>query len=356
MDTARKKKRITFKAVLGGILFLALIILFYYQFLFQAKRVEGHFFQLESTFTAHRHIVNAIKLSPDGILVASASVDSTVKVWNRKTGEILYQLHHPCGLTYMDYNRDGQFISTTGFDQKVRLWKLPEAKMIREYSGHSRTPWSVAISPDNQLIASGSEDATIRIWNVETGSLIKTLTGHSLTVWSLQFTPDGKQLVSGSYDNNLKFWNTADGSLIRTVKAHSEAIVAIAISHDGKIVASASDDKKIKLWSVHDGSLLKILNESEEHVQAIAFSPDDRWLISGGRDKPMIGEMLQEIFGDSKMNKGVTMRLWDWQKGRLLQTFAHHENDATDMAFSPDGQSIVLASADRTVSIWKRDR
>ena len=68
----------------------------------------------------------------------------------------------------------------------------------------------------------------------------------------------------------------------------------------------------------------------------------------------MIGELLQEIFGDSKTNKGVTMRLWDWQKGILLQTFDHHANDATDMAFSPDGKMIALSSADHTVSLWKR--
>jgi WD40 repeat protein len=356
MALVNKEKRKTLKIVLGSIIVLALIILSYFQFIYQAKRVEGHFFQLERTFTRHQHIVNAIQFSPDGNLVASASVDSTVKVWNRATGEILYQLQHPCGLTDMDYSRDGHYISTTGYDQKVRLWKLPEAKLIREFSGHSRTPWSVAISPDNKLLATGGEDATINIWNAETGAHVTTLTGHTLTVWSLQFTPDGKQLVSGSYDNTLKFWSIPAGSLIRSIEAHTEAIVAIAISHDGETVASASDDKIIKLWSVQDGSLLKTLDESEEHVQAIAFSPDDRWLISGGRDKPMIGELLQEFFGDSKMNRGVIMRLWDWQKGTILQTFDHHGNDATDMAFSPDGQRIALSSADHTVSVWKRNK
>ena len=231
-------------------------------------------------------------------------------------------------------------------------------KCLREHSlensGHKKTPWSVALSDDGNLMATGSEDATIMVWDTRSGALLRTLKGHTLTIWSLDFTPDGQQLVSGSYDRTLKFWNTADGKLLRSVQAHEQAIVTLAVSHDGKTVATGADDCNIRIWSVDNGTLVREIKGSEEHVQAIAFSPDDRWLISGGRDKPVIGELLQEVFGDSRMNKGVTMRLWEVESGKMLQTFEHHGNDATDMSFSPDGHWIALASADHTVSIWKR--
>jgi WD40 repeat protein len=90
-----------------------------------------------------------------------------------------------------------------------------------------------------------------------------------------------------------------------------------------------------------------------EHVQAVAFSQDDKRLITGGRDKPMIGEFLQEIFGDSKFNPGVSARLWNVETGALLQTFSSHANDVMDVAFSHDGKRIGTASADRTAEIWK---
>ncbi len=50
-------------------------------------------------------------------------------------------------------------------------------------------------------------------------------------------------------------------------------------------------------------------------MQAVAFSSDDKRLLTGGRDKPMIGEFLQNFFGDSYVNKGVSARLWDVNSG-----------------------------------------
>ena len=90
--------------------------------------------------------------------------------------------------------------------------------------------------------------------------------------------------------------------------------------------------------------------------KAVAFSPDDKRLITGGRDKPMIGELLQEIFGDSKFNPGVSARLWDIETGTLLQTFSKHGNDVMDAAYSNNGKWIATASADKTVELWQLNR
>lgn len=89
-----------------------------------------------------------------------------------------------------------------------------------------------------------------------------------------------------------------------------------------------------------------------EHVQAVAFSPDDKLLLTGGRDKPMIGELLQGIFGDSKFNPGVSARLWDIETGALVQTFTTHTNDVMDVAYSYTGKWIAMASADKTADLW----
>jgi WD40 repeat protein len=122
--------------------------------------------------------------------------------------------------------------------------------------------------------------------------------------------------------------------------------------HDGKLLASTSDDKTIKIWNVAEQELIRTMKVPEP-VQAVAFSPDDKRLMTGGRDKPMIGEFLQEIFGDSKFNPGVSARLWDVGTGKLLQTFTKHANDVMDVAYSYDGKWIATASADKTVDIWE---
>jgi len=196
------------------------------------------------------------------------------------------------------------------------------------------------------------EDKTIKLWDAETGICIKTMKGHTLNIWSIKFTPDGSKIISGSFDKTIKIWNVATGELIRTISGHTEAIVDLAVSPDGQTIASASDDKTIKLWRISDGKLLHTLQGGDEHVQALAFSSDGKRLISSGRDKPVIGEFLQNFFGDSKYNKGVSMRLWDLENLTVIQTFEQHANDVNDVAFSPDDKWIVSASSDKTVCLW----
>jgi len=133
------------------------------------------------------------------------------------------------------------------------------------------------------------------------------LTGHKRIVWSVKFSPDGIQLASASFDFTMKLWNVADGKLVWDNKAHKETVVDIGFSHDGKLLASTSDDKTIKIWNVAERKLVKTMKVAE-HVQAVAFSPDDKRILTGGRDKPLIGEFLQEIFGASKFNTGVSAR------------------------------------------------
>ncbi len=171
-------------------------------------------------------------------------------------------------------------------------------------------------------------------------------------MWSVKFSPDNSLLASASFDFSFKLWNAADGKLVWDNKEHKETVVDIAFSHDGKMLASTSDDKTIKLWNVAERKLIRTMKVAE-HVQSVAFSPDDKRLMTGGRDKPMIGEFLQEIFGDSKFNPGVSARLWDIETGTLLQTFSKHGNDVMDVACSNNGKWIATASADQTVELWE---
>jgi len=224
---------------------------------------------------------------------------------------------------------------------------------VKEFSGHTHTPWSVDFSANGKILASSGEDATIRLWDIENGLLIKTLKDHKRTVWDVKFSPDGSKMASASYDKTVKIWNVNNGVLIRTITGHSEAVVALAFSPDGQQLASTSDDKTCKLWNVNTGSLIRTFGEVPEHIQAVAFSPDNKRLLTSGRDKPMIGEFLQNFLGDSKYNKGVSVRLWNLQTGELLQTFSSHANDANDVAYSPDGNCFASASADKTVQLWK---
>ena len=336
--------------------FLLIIgILSYYQLLYRSPWVDNGIATLQMVFDKHRHIVSSVRFMPGDSLVVTSSVDSTIKIWKISSGEIVKEIKQASGIAYMDLSADGKYAATGGDDFIVRLWSMSDGALIKEFRGHSGTVWHVAISPDNSKIASAGNDGIVNLWDTETGNLLHKLQGHKRIVWSVKFRPDGSQIASSSFDFTIKLWSVADGKLVWDNREHKETVVDIAFSHDGKMLASTSDDKTIKLWNVAERKLIRTMKVAE-HVQAVAFSPDDKRLITGGRDKPMIGELLQEIFGDSKFNPGVSARLWDIETGTLLQTFNKHGNDVMDVGYSYNGNWIATASADKTVELWQVNR
>jgi WD40 repeat protein len=346
----KRRRRKSFVILL--LLLIIVGVLAYYQLLYRSERVDNGIAKLEMIFDKHKDIVTSVRFGPGDSLIVTSSVDSTIKIWETGSGEIVTEIKQPSGIAYMDLSSDGNYVVTGSYDSTVRLWRITDGALLKEFKGHSGTVWTVAFSNDGKKIASGGNDGLVNIWDVETGSLLHRLQSHKRIVWSVKFNPDGTKLASASFDFTIKLWNVDDGKLVWDNKEHKETVVDIAFSHDGTMLASTSDDKTIKLWNVAEQKLIRTM-KVPEHVQAVAFSPDDKRLMTGGRDKPLIGEFLQEIFGDSKFNRGVSARLWDVESGRLLQTFTTHANDVMDVAYSNDGKRVATASADNTVDLWK---
>jgi WD40 repeat protein len=355
MTVVMRKKRKRKLLIILILLLIVIGILAYYQLLYRSERVDNGVAKLEMIFDKHKDIVTSVRFSPGDSLIVTSSIDSTIKIWNRKSGEIVREIKQTSGIAYLDLSNDGNYAVTGSYDSTIRLWRINDGALIKELKGHNGTVWTVALSNDGKKIASGGNDGIVNIWDVETGNLLQKLQGHKRIVWSVKFSPDGAKVASSSFDFSIKLWNVADGKLVWDNKEHKETVVDIAFSHDGKLLASTSDDKTIKIWDLAEQKLTRTMKVAE-HVQAVAFSPDDKRLLTGGRDKPQIGEFLQVIFGDSKFNPGVSARLWDVETGNLLQTFTKHANDVMDVAYSHDGKWIATASADKTVELWRLDK
>ncbi|MCV3214149.1 hypothetical protein OGM63_11610 [Plectonema radiosum NIES-515] len=164
----------------------------------------------------HEDWVRAVAWSPDSQMLASASDDSTVKLWKQDNkGEFhIYKTlagenGHNSWVLSVSFSPNGQMIATSSNDKTVILWKQDDKGEFRWYkklTGHTDQVNSVTFSPDGQMIATASDDKTVKLWTSD-GRLITTLTGHSDYLLSATFSADGKTLALGSADGAIILWN-----------------------------------------------------------------------------------------------------------------------------------------------------
>src|SRR5436190_7123183 len=101
-------------------------------------------------------------------------------------------------IKHIAWSPDGKILASPSVDKTVRLWDLQTGKHLQTLEKHSGVVYSVAWSPDGKTLASSSDYKTISLWDVQTGRSLRTLEGHVSNVYCLAWSLDGKTLASGS--------------------------------------------------------------------------------------------------------------------------------------------------------------
>lgn len=304
---------------------------------------------LTTILEGHTAEVRHIAFSPDGKLLATASFDRTVRLWDLATRKTLRVLEQNFLVKAIAFSPDGNFLARASNNMAIN-WSINICDLVSGKEVKTQNPigsigfvYSIAFSPDGKILASTSSNGMVRLWDPATGWSLRILPHDRVEARDIAFSADGKLLASAWADGVVKLWDPHTGCEMGTFVAHNGCTSAIAFSPDGQLLASASfDDNIVKIWDPATGTKLQTLLGHNQGITSIAFSPDG-------------------LLASSSYDKTVT--LWDPTTGMRKGELVGCNNGARAIAFSPDGSLLACttdafglggSSIDKsTVELWE---
>ncbi len=285
-------------------------------------------------------------------------------VWSGHTGPVTASTCSP----------DGRMAATGSQDKTIRLWSLPEGKLLAVLSGHEGTVTGLTVHPNGRLLVSCSTDGSLRVWDLtsKAGLLAGAITVESNSsevrdlkagrVNSVAIAPNGAWLAAGCQDATVHAFSlAADNDRTRTalvlddsaashrvLNGHSGPVKCVTFSQAGEL-ASSADDRTIRFWNIGSGRQ-SLAWSLQDVATSVSFSFLPREITVAGATPPEIAQRFSMIAWTTPQNYGFKVK--HRQNGDEASSPPTAHTGAVVQLCWNQKRGLLSASLDGSMKLW----
>lgn len=293
-----------------------------------------------------------VEVSGDGLLLAAASFENTVYIWDAVSGQLIHTLEDAG--QQLDFSSDGSKLAANAYEH-FGIWDTSTGNNLADIQVNDGVVTDVDFSPDSLTFAAGDSNGIISLYDLGFSQPFARLNSRKPRINSLAFLSDGDRIVAVNQSaadhqpGTIDIWSISARAIQETHQSSLEKLYfhdVEAFPNRPRLVITEAfysgyvDEfigGGIEIVDLEDGPVSLPLAYLGINPTAAAFSPD--------------GTQIAVAWSDG------TYTLWDWQADRLpsLQFGDTGGPRAFDLAFSPDGRTLAAANDDGTLSIWSAE-